>query len=82
MAFAYVYMLIQQAGPIASKIWENKELETVFRSFLNNINQLMVDYQHNMIPINTINTINISIRAAISSALLTYLAGSFSFSDS
>ncbi len=30
MAFACAYMLIKKAGSIASKMWEKKELETVF----------------------------------------------------
>jgi len=32
-------------APVTLKIWKKKELETVFRLFWDNINQLMVDYQ-------------------------------------
>jgi 2-hydroxy-3-keto-5-methylthiopentenyl-1-phosphate phosphatase len=45
MAFACVYMLTQQVAPAVPKLREKKELETVFRSFWNNINQQMMDYR-------------------------------------
>jgi hypothetical protein len=44
MAFACVYMLTQQVAPAVPKLREKKELETVFRSFWNNIYQQMMNY--------------------------------------
>ena len=42
LAFICSYSRLTPAKP---KMWEKKELETVFRLFWNNINQLMMDYQ-------------------------------------
>jgi hypothetical protein len=36
--FACVYLLTQQAGSIAPKMWKKKELETVFSITLGNTN--------------------------------------------